>query len=62
MHLKGAHCSVLPRYSPLKYPRYFCILPPKEPENSFFSAVRDFCFQCPLMAVRRVIEDIPGVF
>ena len=48
--------------SSLKYARYFCVLQPKEPENSFFSAVGDFCFQCPLTAARCVGEDIPGVF
>ena len=42
--------------------QYFCVLPPWKGEKSPASAVEDFCGECPSMAARRTVENIPGVF
>ena len=42
--------------------QYFCVLPPWKDEKSPASAVEDFCGECPSMAARRTVENIPGYF
>ena len=62
MGRRGMNWRALPRYLPLKYARYFRVLPPCRTGKSPSSAFGGFCFQCPLKAVRSAIKDIPSVY